>query len=383
MDFRWSEEQRELYRSTVEFAQKRLRPGPLPEGATAFSREDWQSCGDHGVLSVLLPEAYGGLGRGALDSALMIQALGYGCPDTGFVFSVAAHLYACTVPLLRFGSAELKRRYLPKMGSGALIGTHSVTEPEAGSDAFAMRTRAVREGDHYVLRGSKCFASNAPVADVFVIHATTAPDAGFMGITAFVVDRDTPGLSVSTPYKKLGLHSAPLGDIFLDDVVVPVANRLGEEGNGGVVFTHSMNWERTCLFAAYLGAMERQLEESISYARERKQSGRRIADYQGVSHRIADMKVRLEAARWLVYRGAWLLDNEPIPLISSDSAIAKLFVSEAAVASGLDGIQVHGGLGIISEGPAETYLRDAVPARIFSGTSEIQRNTIAKALGLS
>lgn len=383
MNFSWTEEQKELYATSVDFAKKQLRQLSTHEDeAGEFDRQSWQRCGEHGILAALIPEEHGGLGRSALDSAIMIQGLGYGCTNMGLAFSMAAHIYACTVPLIRFGSDDLKAKYLPGMGSGKLIATHSVTEPEAGSDAFAMRTRAERRGDHYVLNGTKCFASNAPVADLFVIHAATTPDAGFMGISAFVVERGTPGLSVSKPYKKIGLRTAPLGDIYLEDCHVPISNRLGAEGNGGVIFTHSMNWERTCLFAAYLGAMERQLEETIRYARERKQSQRPIAQFQGVSHRIVNMKVRLEAARWLIYRGAWLLDNEPPSLISMDSAIAKLFLSEAAVESGLDAIQVHGGLGIMSEGNIEKYLRDAIPSRIFSGTSEVQRNTIARVLGL-
>ena len=383
MDFDLTEQQSALYRSTLDFAKKKLNGSASGEiGVKGFSLDKWKRCADQGMMSMIVPEAYGGLGLGALDSAFIMEALACGCRDTGTIFSVAAHIYACIVPVLKFGSDELKERYLPGLASGETMGTHSITEPEAGSNALEMKARAVRDGDDYVLNGSKSFASNAPFADLFIIHAMTHPDAGFMGLSAFVVEKGNPGLSVSTPYKKIGLESAPLGDVFLDNCRIPASNRIGMEGHGGMVFTHSMNWERACLFALYVGSMQRQLEESVAYAKSRKQFQVPIRSFQGVNHKIVDMKVRLEASRLLVYQAAWKLDHDGAVMPSAQSSIAKLFTSEAAVQSSLDAIQVHGGLGIMREGEVECYLRDAVPSRIFSGTSEIQKNTIAKSLGL-
>lgn len=383
MEFDLSSDQQALYQATVEFARMRLSGLPGDGEPSGLSlREAWRLCGEQGILGLAVPEEYGGLGLGALDSALAMEALGYGCPDMGLVFSIAAHVYACVVPVLAFGESDLKRRFLPRMVSGELVATHCVTEPEAGSDAYAMKTRAERRDGGYALHGSKCFSSNAPVADLFLVHAVTDPAARFLGLSAFLVEKGTPGLSVSKPYRKLGLSTAPLGDVFLEDCPVPAANRLGREGQGGAIFTHSMNWERACLFAAYLGAMARQLEETIRFAKERRQFGRPIKEFQAVSHRIADMKVRLEAARLLAYRAAWQLDRGADGRPSIDSSIAKLFVSESAVESALDAIQLHGGFGIMAEGGVERALRDAVPGRIFSGTSEIQKNTIARMLGL-
>lgn len=383
MDFRFTEEQDELYRSIVDFARSALE-GFIEEAddpAIRF-REWWRLCGEQGILGMLVPEEYGGLGLDPLTAARGMEALGYGCRDMGFCFSVAAHIYACIVPTLHFAPDAARERYLPSMVSGETIVTHCVTEPGAGSDAFGMKMRAEKDGPDYILNGSKCFSSNGPLADLFLVHAVTRPGAGFLGISAFLVERETPGLSVSKPYKKIGLEGAPLGDVFLEDCRVDGANLVGREGQGGAIFTHSMNWERACLFATYLGAMARQLEETIRYARQRKQFGKAIKEYQAVSHRIADMKVRLEAGRLLAYRAAWALGEKSDWKPSLDSSMAKLFVSEAAVQSGLDAIQIHGGMGIMSESGVERHLRDAIPGRIFSGTSEIQRSTIAKNLGL-
>ncbi len=383
MEFSLTEEQKDLYTNILEFSRNELDADVVEADERGeFSATGWRQCGEHGILGGLLPESYGGLGLDAFSSALVMEALGRGCRDMGLVFSIAAHIYACIVPILKFGSERLKSEYLPRLGSGELVGTHSVTEPEAGSDIFAMTTRARRQGDQYVLDGSKCYATNSPEADLFLVQAVTHPDRGFLGITAFVVDKATQGLSVSRPYKKMGLRTSPIGDVYFDNCVVPETNRLGGEGHGALIFTHSMNWERACLFSAYLGAMERQLEETIAFAKERRQGGRAIKDFQAVNHKIVDMKIRLEASRLLNYKAAWLLDAKPTSGVSADSAMAKAFVSEAAVQSALDAVQVHGGFGIMAEGQVERYLRDAIPSQIFSGTSQIQRNVIAQSLGL-
>jgi alkylation response protein AidB-like acyl-CoA dehydrogenase len=326
-----------------------------------------------------LPAEMGGIGCDALTSVLLLEALSHGCGNTGLVFSIAAHIYACIMPILKLGTEEQKRRWLPGLGDGSIIAAHSITEPEAGSDIFAMSTRAVRDGDRYILDGIKCFATNAPIADLLLVHAATGTGKGFFDISAFLVETSSPGVTIGRPHHKTGLNASPMSDIYLDACAVPATSRLGKEGAGASIFMYSMNWERACLFATYIGAMQRQLDATLEYARSRRQFDQPIAKLQAVSHRIVDMKVRLEAARLLLYRAAWSVDQNPSD--ATFPSIAKLFISEAAVQSGLDAIQVHGGYGVIS-GEIERSLRDAIPSRIFSGTSEVQRNTIARALRL-
>jgi len=312
-----------------------------------------------------------------------MEALGFGCRDMGLVFSISAQIFATILPVLRFGSEHLRDTLLKQVAGGKIVAAHAATEVEAGSDVFSMRTQAVREGDEYLINGSKCFVTNAPEADLFVVFARTKPGTDLFGISAFLVDRDTPGVQVSKAYDKNGLRGSPTGDVFFDNCRIPAIRRLGGEGQGARIFIHSMNWERVGIMCTYVGSMERQLNETIKYARTRKQFGRAIKDYQGVSHKIADMKVRLETARLVGYRAAWSLENEATSGISIESAVAKLVISEAAVQSSLDAMQVHGGLGVMTEAGVERHLRDALPSRVFSGTSEILRNTIANGLGLN
>jgi L-prolyl-PCP dehydrogenase len=306
-------------------------------------------------------------------------ALGFAGFDLGVAFSIAAHVFACAKPIEKFGDEEQKRRWLPPMCSGELIATHAITEPEAGSDIFAMRTVARRDGADYVLNGAKCFSTNAPVADLLLVHARTAEQPGFFSLSAFLVDAKSKGVTVGAPYEKIGLEGSPTADLYFEECRVPENRRIAGEGMGASIFMHSMTWERTCLFGIYIGAMERALEDSIQHARSRKQFGQAIGKLQGVSHKIADMKVRLDAARLLLYRSAWSIERGGDD--STHASIAKLFVSEAAVASALDAMQIHGGSGVVA-GRIERYLRDALPSRVFSGTSEIQKNNIARALGL-
>ncbi|WP_328939595.1 acyl-CoA dehydrogenase family protein [Streptomyces tauricus] len=383
MNFEFDPDVEEMRAMTVAFARRELA-GRREENGAAFDtdafRGRWLLAGKQGVVGGVVPVEYGGSGLDAVAASAVMEALGYGSSDTGFAFSVAAHLFASLMPIVEFGTEEQKRRLLPALCSGELIAAHAITEPEAGSDALNLRTRAEFRGDHYVLHGSKCFTTNAPVADVFVVQAATEPGRGFFGLTAFVVEAGTPGLSVGPPYTKVGLRGSPTADVHFDGCVVPSADVLGARGAGASVFSSSMKWERTCLFAAYLGAMQRVLESTVEYAGEREQFGAPIGSFQAVGHRLVDMTLRLESARLLLYKAAWGLargsEDEVAP------ALAKLAVSEAAVQVGLDAIQVRGALGVL-EGEAETLLRDALPARIFSGTNEIQKNNIARALGLS
>lgn len=378
MEFGWSSTQQELYDRAVAFARDRLQPAA--GDGSAFVRDAWKLCGDFGLLGASVPERYGGLGLDALSTARLVEAFGRGCEDQGLLFSACAHLFACLMPIAERGEEPLKQRILPKLCSGEWIAANAITEAGAGSDVHALKTRAVRDGDRYRITGEKSYVTNGPVAEVFLVYASTAPENGYLGLTAFVVDRETPGLSVGKPFSKLGLRSSPISAVYLDDCVVPAAQRVGPEGAGAEVFRGSMHWERTCLFAGYVGGMERLLERTVQFARERKQFRKPIGRNQAISHRLADMKLRLESARLLLYRACWLMDQGQEAHI--EVALAKIAISEAAVQAGIDAIQIHGGLGFMTETGIERALRDAVPSTIFSGTSEIQRDLVASRLGL-
>lgn len=381
MDFSWSEDQLALRRSIVEFAQRELGEGILADDrAGTLSRTKWSKCAQMGIHGLAVPEAYGGTGHDVLTAVLALEALGYGCADAGLIFAIGAQMWAVQAPILRFGSDEQKQHYLPRLLSGEIIGAHAITEPGSGSDTFSMTATAEKRGEEYVLNGSKTFATNAPVADVFLVFATTNPKRGFMGVTAFLVDKGTPGLAAGKAIDKMGIRTSPMGEVFLSDCVVPASSRLGREGNGGTIFTHSMGWERTCILAGAVGAMERQLESCIAYAAQREQFGKSIGKFQSVSNKIVQMKIRFETSRLLLYRAAWLRANGQEA--TAEVAMAKLCISEAHVASSLDAIQIHGGYGYSTETGIERDLRDAVGSRIYSGTSEIQHEIIARAIGL-
>ncbi|RFS82223.1 acyl-CoA dehydrogenase [Actinomadura spongiicola] len=380
MNLRLTPELTEMRETVLAFARRDLAPeqGGDAAGADRF-RARWRLAGRQGLTGATVPAEYGGSGLDAESAAILMEALGEGCTDTGFAFSVAAHLFACLMPIVEFGTDDQKRRWLPGLCSGERIAAHGVTEPGAGSDSLNLSTRAERKDDHYVLDGSKCFTTNAPVADVFIVQAATRPAAGFFGLTSFIVDAATPGLRVGRPYEKTGLRGSPTADVYFENCIVPAESVLGAEGSGATVFTGSMKWERTCLFAIYLGAMRRVLNDTLAFAAEREQFGSPIGQFQAVSHRIVDMVLSLESARLLLLDAARRLaagEDCDVP-----SALAKLAVSEAAVKLGLDAVQVRGSGGVL-EGDVGALLRDALPARIFSGTNEIQKNNIARALGI-
>ena len=382
MDFSFTDEQKLLRDNIVRFARDVLSPGAAERDRNQeFSRDLWRKCGAIGIQGLPVPQLYGGSAVDPLTCAIALEALGYGCRDGGLVFSLCAHLLSCVVPLWQHGNEEQKRRYLPGLCNGELVGVHAITEPGSGSDAFALRTRAEPDGDGFRLNGTKTFISNGPVADVVIVFALTDPQKGYHGgVTAFLVERGTTGFSAGRKFDKLGLRSSPIGELVFTNVYVPREAILGGIGGGSKVFGVAMDWERICLFASHVGAMERLLETAISYARTRSQFKQPIGKFQAVGHRIADMKVQLEAARLLVYQAAWRLEH--VRNASMDAAIAKLFVSESLVQSALSTVQVHGGYGFMTEYEVERALRDAIGSTLYSGTSEMQRNIIARWLGL-
>lgn len=381
MDFSLAEEQINFKKTVVKFAQSELNSNvnELDEKGK-FSWEGWKKCADFGIQALPIPKKYNGLEEDILTCLLAMQALGYACEDSGLLFAINSHMWTCEIPVLNFGTDEQKEKYLPGLCKGKLIGGHAMTEPDSGSDAFSLKTTAVRKGDKYILNGTKMFVSNGPIADILLVFAATDKSKGFAGISAFIVEKDYPGFSVGKPLDKMGLRTSPTGEVILQDCEVPIKNRLGKEGAGAAIFNSEMEWERSCLFACHLGAMERQLEACVKYAKERRQFGKPIGKFQSISHKIADMKVRLELSSLILYKVAWLkIQGKKAPI---ESAIAKLYLSESYVASSLDAVQIHGGYGYMKEFGIERDLRDSIAGKIYSGTSEIQRNIIASWLGL-
>lgn len=381
MHFSWTADQVALKAAAQELGEKRLSNSVAENDRTCtFPRQDWLTCAEFGILGLNVPEEFGGSGFDLPTTALALEGLGYGCRDNGLLFALNAQMWSVQLPILDFGTQAQKEKYLPGLCSGKLIGAHGMTEAQSGSDAYSLRTRAERVDGGYVLNGSKMFVTNAPTADMAVIFATADATKGRWGISAFLVDKGTRGFNVGRDMEKMGLRTAPLGELVLQDCFIPEENRLGREGAGVSLFNSSMEWERSCILASQVGAMEHQLEMSVRYARERRQFGQPIGRFQSVGNRVADMKVRLETARLILYKVAWLKKmDRPATM---EAAIAKLYLSESFVESSLQAIGIHGGYGYMVESEIERDLRDAIGGTIYSGTSDIQRTIIARLLGL-
>ncbi len=358
-----------------------LRPPSETSPESPLGRQDWARIAALGAAGLCVPEEAGGSGLGALDTALCLSALSEGSADTGLAFAVAAHLLAGSVAVRDFGGCSFARSLLPGVASGAVVLANAITETGSGSDIGYLSTRARRDGDAYVIDGAKSFVSNAPLADALVVYARTSPDGGPFGTTAFLVPRNTPGLEVASAHAKMGLRTCPAAAVEFRECRVPLSHRMGAEGQGAAIFQHAMTWERACLPAVYLGQMARQTREATTHARRRRQFDRRLADFQAVSHRIVDMHQRAESARLLLLRACWLLDRGHH---TADAAAcsAKLAVTEAAVANSVAAMQIRGAEGYLTGSGVEQQLRDSVPSTLFSGTSEIQREIIARGLGL-
>ncbi|MCI0468227.1 MAG: acyl-CoA dehydrogenase family protein [Beijerinckiaceae bacterium] len=381
MDFTLSPEQEHLRSQIVAFCKKELNDGVRErDRAQYFSHDLWLKCGRMGLQGLPVPHEYGGAALDPVTAAIALEAFGYGCRDGGLVFSVCAHLLACVVPIWKHGSEEQKRRYLPNLCDGTLIAVNAMTGQESGSDPFAMSARAEPDGDGFRIRGTKIFASNGPVAGLALVYVQVGSNDKGGGVTGFLVEKGTPGFHSGQTFEKMGLRTSKLGELIFDDVRVSKDAVLGGVGGGPVVFSESMDWERALLVAAHLGTMQRLLDEAIGHARTRKSFGKAIGKYQAVSHRIVDMKVRLDAAQLLTYRAASRLGVSRD--VQRDAAIAKLFASESLITNALDTIRVFGGHGYMQDYDMERVLRDAVGGVLYSGTSDMQRNIIASWLGL-
>ncbi len=381
MDLSWTPEQKELFAKIEQFAAAELNTDLIArDRESRFNREGFKRCGEMGIQGLAVPVEYGGRGLDPLTTVGALERLGYACRDNGLIFSLNAHMWTACAPLVGFGNEQQKKKYLPGLCNGELVGGNAMTEPNSGSDAYAMTATAEKKGDRYILNGRKTYISNAPVADVLVALATTDPTKGAAGITAFIVETKFKGFSVVRSIDKMGLRTSPMGELLFDNLEVPEENRLGREGAGSSLFTHSMTWERGCILASAVGTMERLLETCIRFAKKRKAFGQSIGKFQHVGSKIVDMKLRLETARSILYQSAYQRSIGRTAIL--ESALSKLHISDCWVRCCEDAIQIHGGLGYMTEGEIERELRDAMGSRIYSGTNEIQRNLIASMLGL-
>ncbi|MDT4937491.1 MAG: L-prolyl-PCP dehydrogenase [Pseudonocardiales bacterium] len=315
-----------------------------------------------------------------MTTAAALEALGYGCRDGGLVFSLSAHLWSAVVPIWQHGTTEQQRRYLPALCRGDSIGLHAMTEPDSGSDALALATKATPDGDGFVLRGTKTFITNAPIADLFIVFARAPGSTGPKGVTAFGVESGAPGLSIGPGHDKLGLRTSPMAELILDDVHVDADAIVGRQGRGALVFGTSMAWERTLIMAGALGATYRALDDAVEYAKARQQFGQPIRSFQAVADKLVDARMQLDGARALLYESAWRHDHGTHD--GATAAATKLAASEAVVAASLLILQVHGGSGFTRDQSIERHLRDVLGSRVYSGTSDMMRRIVARSMGL-
>ena len=307
MDFSLTEDQVAFKAAAIEFARRELNEGAKQrERNREFNQAGWEKCAEFGIQGMTLPQFYGGLEMDILSSIAAMEGLGYACSDSGLLFSLNSHIWTCEMPILKFGSDEQKGKYLPGLANGSLKGGHAMTEPDFGSDAFGIKCKAVKNGKNYILNGTKTFITNAPMADILLVFAVTDATNKFAGLSVFLVEKTFPGFSVGKSEELMGLKTCPIGEVILQDCEVPEENRLGKEGSGAAIFNSEMEYERSCLFATHLGAMEKILEECIDYAKVREQFGKPIGSNQSISHKIADMKVRVELSRLILYKAAWM-----------------------------------------------------------------------------
>jgi isovaleryl-CoA dehydrogenase len=383
MDFQLSDEQRMIKETVYKWAVNEL--GPLQE---KIDEEDWfppdffKKCAEIGILGITIDEKYGGLGGDVLTQTLAVEEMSRICPALGMTYG--AHSNLCAHNIHRNASEALKEKYLPPLVNGEKIGAMALTEPNAGSDAMSIQTRAVRRGDKYLLKGTKIFITNGTVADTMLVYAKTAPEMGAKGISAFIVEKDFPGFSVSRKLKKCGMRGSPTGELVFEDCEVPAENLVGQENLGVHVMTSGLDAERIVLAGGSLGMAQQALDYSIRYAVEREQFGQPIANFQMIQQKLADMYARTEAARLLVYRAADLAQKSPRGGKGTElnrlAAAAILLAAENATWVCDQAIQIHGGYGYCLEFPVQKLWRDAKLYEIGAGTSEIRRMIIAREL---
>ena len=374
MDFTL-DKQHEMARTLFrDFAQNEVKPLAQEIDETErFPLETVQKLGKYGMMGVPIPREFGGQGCDTLTYVLLVEELSKVCGTTGVI--VSAHTSLCADPIYKFGTDEQKAKYLPDLVSGKKVGAFCLTEPGAGTDASGQQTKAVLDGDHYVLNGSKIFITNGGVAETFVVFAMTDKSMGTKGISAFIVEKDFPGFSVGTLEKKMGIRASSTTEIIFQDCIVPKENMLGVEGKGFSLAMRTLDGGRIGIAAQALGIAAGALDCTVNYVKERKQFGKPIAKFQNTQFQLADMATRVEAARNLVYKAAIAKDTQKV--FSVEAAMAKLFAAEAAMAVTTKAVQLHGGYGYTREYDVERMMRDAKITEIYEGTSEVQRMVIS------
>jgi alkylation response protein AidB-like acyl-CoA dehydrogenase len=378
MDFSLSQEQ-SMFRETV-YRYGRDEIAPLCEEADLkgeFSFEIWRKLASFGILGLPFPEEFGGSAADILTCCLAGEALGHAGVDGGSLLAWGAHTYLCAHNIFVFGTEDQKRKYVPKLASGEWIGCMGLTEPGAGSDAASLLTTAVKKGDRYVLNGSKTFITNAPVADVMVVFANVNKAKKHDGITAFIIEKGAPGLTTGKPFHKMGCKCSSTSEVFLEDCEVPEENILGGEGQGWFIALSGVEWDRCTLLSPMLGAALNNLDSCARYANERHQFGRPIRNFQAIQHRIADMKVFVEAVRLAVYRVASAKDNGQM-LNPLQAAVSKVYAGDRGFEMASEAVQIFGGYGFMHEYPVERNFRDSKLAAIGGGTSDIMRMIVSR-----
>lgn len=375
MQFELTQEQKQIQSLAQQFANNEIKPIAAQADQNAqFPMSIYDNAFSLGLLNSSLPQEYGGAGLGCMELVLITEALCYGCLGIGAALCINS---LAAEPILIAGTLEQKTKYLSRLTSGAMA-SFALTEPSAGSDVASIKTKAEKVQGGYRLTGSKIWISNANMAEFFVVFAKTDPQGGYKGLSAFIVSADTEGLSVGAPISKMGQKAAPACEVFLDNVFVPDDQLLGEEGSGFNIAMKVFDRSRPMVAAFGVGLIQRCLDESLAYARERESMGRPLIAHQAIAHKLADMRMRLETARLLTYQAAWRLDNGLNNTI--EASMAKVNAADSAMWAATETIQIFGGMGYSTEYPAEKLFRDAKVLQIYEGTSEIQRNIIAREL---
>ncbi|MCB2170114.1 MAG: acyl-CoA dehydrogenase family protein [Deltaproteobacteria bacterium] len=378
MDFTFSREQVMFKKEVIRFAKKEIVPRVQEHDLKSeFDFESFRKMGDFGILGLHFPEELGGGGADVVTTVLAGEALGEAGVDGGLTLAYGAHSFLCADTIFRHGTDAQRKHYIPKLASGEWIGCMGLSEPDAGSDVASMSTTATRQGDTYVLNGTKMWITNGPIADVAVVYAKTDPDQQHAGISAFIIDKGTPGFSAGPPLIKMGVRTSKTSELVLNNCVIPADNLLGNEGEGFLMAMQTVEWDRSALLAPFVGSTTYLVKKCADYAKGRVQFGKPIGHYQAIKHKLADMRIFGEAARALVYRIAWCKDQGR-PLNHLEAAVAKLFIGDWSLPVTNDAVTLHGGYGYTHEFDVERIFRDTRLAPIGGGTSEVQKMIISR-----
>jgi alkylation response protein AidB-like acyl-CoA dehydrogenase len=373
--FSMSDVQREFRDTLRAFCEEKVAPHAAEVDRTAeFPWKSFEACKEMELPALGVPEAYGGAGADTVTQAIAIEELARVCASTSLTVIISK---LGMLPVMNWGSEELKRSYLPRVASGEIQASYCLSEPDAGSDVAAMRARAVRDGDDYILTGTKYWISNAGISDVYTVFAKTDPDAGSRGISCFLIEKEW-GITVPKHENKLGMRGSPTGEVVLEEARVPASHRIGEEGQGFTIAMHTLDRSRPGIGAQAVGIAQGAIDVAGAYMKQRHAFGGPIADLQGLRFMLADMAMRNEAARALVYRACALVDDDPTGELTKFGAMAKAFASDSAMSITVDAVQLLGGYGYTQDFPVERFMRDAKVTQIYEGTNQVQRVVIAR-----